>query len=898
MLHQFPQSLTSRRPECVVYSHRSVPITPGTRLGPYEVVAPLGAGGMGEVYRARDTRLDRSVAIKVLPAELAHRADLRARFEREAKTISSLNHPNICALYDVGDDYLVMELLEGENLAERISRGPIPIEQLLRTGIEIADALDKAHQRGIVHRDLKPANIMLTKSGAKLLDFGLAKESPLGGDSQTDATVAKGLTSEGTIVGTFQYMAPEQLEGANADARTDIFSLGAVLYEMATGRRAFEGKSRASLIASILGTQPPPIAQFRPMTPPALDRLVQACLAKDPDDRWQNAHDIMLELRFIAEGSSAAGVAAPVARRRAWRERAAWIVAAIAVVAATVIAITARKRTPPMGDLAQFAIDTPPNLALFPFDTKGVAISPDGTMIAFVADDVQGKPSLYIRNLATTKITVLAGTDDASYPFWSPDSSQLGFFAGQKLHRIDAKGGTPVTLCDAASGRGGTWNHDGVIVFSPTISSELYRISAGGGRPERVTSFEQKQGRHRWPWFLPDGKHFLYGAGDVLMAGSLDGKLHKEIVTNVSNAVFAPPDRIVFSRGTVLMSQRFDPDGLAVSGEPAPLPFGNVANMSSKQLSILSASENGTLAFLPTPEGATRLVWVDAKGHEDGEIGEAGNYDDAELSPDGKRIAVVRSAPDGNDIWLVDASSSSFSRFTFHPGLYGFPCWSRDSKQIAYFLQMDAIGQVCSKSLDGAERTPVLKSKAWQLPNDFSPDGTTLLTFVQTPSAEGDLYTLTLGPKPAMTPFVATPFDESAALFSPDGRWVAYQSNASMRSEVYVRRYPLGPEQWQISNAGGESPLWSPDGKELFYASGETIMRVPIGGGASLNPGTPAPLFRIPGHPAPRLSGSVSRPVISGITPDKQRFLFRLGTEQGLPSINVVLNWRKALQER
>jgi len=881
-----------------VYSVRSVPITPGTRLGPYEVVAPLGAGGMGEVYRARDTRLDRSVAIKVLPAELAHHAELRARFEREAKTISSLNHPNICALYDVGDNYLVMELLEGENLADRIARSPIPIEQLLRIGVEIADALDKAHRRGIIHRDLKPANIMLTKSGAKLLDFGLAKENPLGGDTQTDDTVAKALTSEGMIVGTFQYMAPEQLEGANADARTDIFALGAVLYEMATGRRAFDGKSRASLIASILGTQPPPIAQLRPMTPPALDRLVQACLAKDPDDRWQTAHDVMLELRFITESSSAAGVPAPVARRRAWRERAAWVVAATAILIAIAFA-TMVKRTPPAGDLVQFAIDTPPNLALFPFDTKGMAISPDGTMIAFVASDVQGKASLYIRNLATTNITALAGTDDASYPFWSPDSSQLGFFAGRKLHRIEAKGGTIVTLCDAASGRGGTWNRDGVIVFAPTISSELYRIPAGGGHPERVTSFEGKQARHRWPWFLPDGKHFLYGAGVDLVAGSLDGKTHKPIITNVSNAVFVPPDRIVFTRGAVLMSQRFDPDALAVSGEPVPLPFGNVAYMSSKQLSILTASENGTLAFLPAPEGATRLVWVDTKGHEDGEIGEVGNYDDAALSPDGKRIAVMRGAPDGNDIWLVDASNGSLSRFTFHPGLYGFPCWSRDSKQIAFFLQMDAVGQVCTKSLDGAERIPVLMSNAWQLPNDFSPDGTTLLTFVQTPSAGGDLYTLTLGDKPTMTPFVATPFDEGGASFSPDGRWVAYHSNASMRNEVYVRRYPVGSEQWQISNAGGESPLWSRDGKELYFVAGDTVMRVPIGGGASLNPGTPTPLLRIPGHhTAPRLSGSVSRPVISGITPDKQHFLFRLGTEQGLPSINVVLNWQKALQLR
>ena len=853
---------------------------------------------MGEVYRARDTRLDRSVAVKVLPAELAHRADLRARFEREAKTISSLNHPHICALYDVGDDYLVMELLEGDTLADRIARGPIPTEQLLRIGVEIADALEKAHRHGIVHRDLKPQNVMLTKAGAKLLDFGLAKANPLGG-SENDVTMTMALTSEGTIVGTFQYMAPEQLEGGEADARTDIFALGAVLYEMATGRRAFEGKSRASLIAAILGTQPPPIAQVRPATPPALDRLVQACLAKDPDDRWQTAHDLMLGLRFIAESGSAAGVPVPVARRRAWRERAAWFVAAAAVIAAVAVTVATMERTPPAGDLVQFAIETPPNLVLFPFDTKGIAISPDGTMIAFVAHDLQGKSSLYIRSLATTRITALAGTDDASYPFWSPDSSQLGFFAGQKLHRIDAKGGTRVTLCDAASGRGGTWNRDGVIVFAPTISSELYRISAGGGPPERVTSFEGKHVRHRWPWFLPDGKRFLYSGGDNLLAGSLDGKLHKEIATNTSNVVFVPPDRIVFSRGAVLVSQRFDPDTLAISGQAVPLPFGNVAHMSSKQFSVVSASANGTLAFLPEPEGETRLVWVDAKGREDGEIGEAAGYDDAALSPDGKHIAVVRRAPDGGDIWLVDTADGRLSRFTFNPGLYAFPCWSRDSKQIAFSFQMDSVGQVCTKSLDGRERIPVLKSDTWQLPNGFSPDGTTLLTFLQTPSAAGDLYTLALGPEPARAPFVATPFDESTASFSPDGRWVAYQSSASMRNEVYVRRYPRGPEQWQISNAGGESPLWSPDGKELFYATGDTVMRVPIGGGASLDPGTPAPLFRIPGRrAAPRLSGSVPRPAISGIAPDKKHFLFRLGTEQRLPSINVVLNWRNALQEQ
>ena len=869
-------------------------LSPGTRLGPYEIVAPLGAGGMGEVYRARDIRLDRSVAVKVLPAEFASHAEWRARFEREAKTISALSHPHICALYDVGDDYIVMELLEGDTLEQRLQKGTLTIEQVVRIGIDVADALDKAHRHGIVHRDLKPGNVMLTRSGAKLLDFGLAKSTEPIVQHADGRTMTRALTAEGTIVGTFHYMPPEQVEGREADARSDIFAFGATLYEMLTGRRAFAGDTGAKVIAAILAGEPPPISEQRPATPPALDRLVRTCLAKDPDERWQTAHDVMLQLRGMFEGGStpSAAIAAPVRRRR--REPLAWSVAVVGLLAAIGLAVAQTRRAVSAGALVHFGIETPHNTSLYPFDTKGIALSPDGTRIAFVAEDPESRASLYIRDLATMQIRVLAGTNEAMYPFWSPDGTQLGFFANQKLQRIDLRGGPAVTLCEAASGRGGSWNRDGVIVFAPTIVNRLYRISAGGGRPEVATPLEADGTRARWPWFLPDGNRFLYVSNSDLVVGSLDGTLRKVILSEVSNAVFAPPDRLVFSRGTVLMSQRFDPDALSLSGEAVPLPFGNVSYLGPKALSIVSASLNGTLAYLPGGfDSAARLVWVDARGREDGDLGDPDGYLDAALSPDGKHVAVVRAMPDGDDLWLVDTGDGRLSRFTFHPGSHGFPSWSRDSKQIAYFRVLNGVGNVCITSLDGVERCPLLAARQWQIPFGFSPDGMTLLTWQQT-AAGGDIYTMSLGPTPALTPFVATSFDERSPSFSPDGKWIAYQSNASMRGEVYVRRYPPTTEQWQISTSGGESPMWSPDGKEIFYGSGDTIMRVPFEGGRA--PGKPAPLFHIPGHRTPQLSGLLSRPVLSGITADKQRFLFVLGTDQPLPSINIVLNWRSALQ--
>ena len=855
---------------------------------------------MGEVYRARDTRLGRDVAIKVLPAHLGSQPEVRVRFEREARTISSLNHPHICVLHDVGregeTDYLVMEKLDGETLAERLTRGMLPIGEVLELGGQIADALDRAHRAGVVHRDLKPGNVMLTRSGAKLMDFGLARPTGMGGTAAMTQppTMAAPLTAEGSIVGTFQYMAPEQLEGKDVDARSDLWALGCVLYEMATGKRAFEGSSQASLISAILRDQPRTMSEISPVTPPAFSRMVEALLAKNPDDRVQTAHDVMLQLRWIAESRSQASGPPLVARRRFARERIAWVVAAATLLSAIALGIAQVRRPAPESPLVQFAIETPLHKTLFPFDTKGMAISPDGARIVFAAEDLHGKVMLYVHDLATAKSVALPGTEGASYPFWSPDSRQIGFFANHSLNRIDARGGPVDALCEAPSGRGGTWNRDGVIVFAPALGSALYRISAGGGRPERVT---MAQTQARWPVFLPDGTRFLYTNRSDLVAGSLDGMPQKMILSNVSNAVFVAPDQVVFSRGTLLMAQAIDPRTLTVRGEPVTLPFGSVAHLVPKDFSVLSASANGALAFLPSPDQDSRLVWLDAKGREDGEVGDAGGYDDAALSPDAQHIAVVRRATEGSDLWLLAVAGGRLSRFTFHPGTYGSPCWSRDGRQLAFFELVDGIGQIRIKWLDGSERTP-LPSRRWQIPYDFSPDARNLLTYAQSESAASDIYTMSLGSTPTLTPFLATPFDEAAASFSPDGKWVAYQSNASLRNEIYVRRYPPTDEQWQISNDGGESPRWSADGHWLYYMNGDQLMRAPIGGGATPNAGTPRLLFRIRSdRAAPRITGSVALQMISGISADQQRFLFRLGSERGLPSINVVLNWRKALHQ-
>ncbi|HET9794774.1 MAG TPA: protein kinase, partial [Thermoanaerobaculia bacterium] len=571
----------------------------GMRLGPYEIVSPLGAGGMGEVYKARDTRLGRDVAIKVLPAHLTDDPDVKARFEREAKSISQLTHPHICTLYDVGSEggveYLVMELLEGQTLADRIEKGPLPTDQVLKFGVEIADALDRAHRAGIVHRDLKPGNVMLTKSGVKLLDFGLAKAVTSSGaaselSSLPTQAASRPLTEKGTVMGTFQYMAPEQLEGKDADARSDIFAFGCVLYEMATGKRAFTGATQASLVSAILRDDPKPISAVVPLAPAALDRLVRSCLAKDPEDRWQNARDVRNELTWIAQGGSQAGAAVPVAvpaPRRRRRERLAWG-AAIAGAAAAAVAIAAARR---LGNRITelerptiASIVAPQKTAV-----RGVALSPDGRRLVFVARDSSGASLLWIRSLSSLTVQPLSGTENSSFPFWSPDSRVIGFFADGKLKRIDASGGPPQVICDAPEARGGSWSPNGVILFAPAVDGPIFRVSASGGAPSLVTKLDRARGEssHRFPFFLPDGRHFLYlvanfGApGDFpgmgIYARSLASEKEQRVSPAHSAMAFTPSSSggregsLVFWKDGNLFAQPFDTKALRVTGESSPI---------------------------------------------------------------------------------------------------------------------------------------------------------------------------------------------------------------------------------------------------------------------------------------------------------------------------------------
>jgi eukaryotic-like serine/threonine-protein kinase len=877
----------------------------GSRLGPYEILSAVGAGGMGEVYKAKDTRLDRTVAVKVLPAHLSENPAFRQRFEREAKTISQLSHPHICTVHDVGNqdgvEYLVMEFLEGETLAERLARGPLPIEQVLRYGIEISDALDKAHRQGIVHRDLKPGNVMLTKSGLKLVDFGLAKVAlPAPGSVVSSLSVIPtqaemGLTAQGTILGTFHYMAPEQLEGEEADGRTDIFALGLLLYEMTTGQKAFSGKSKASLMGAIMHSEPPSISSAMPMTPPALDRVVKACLAKDPDDRFQTAHDVKLQLEWIVEGGSAVGLPAPVAARRKSRERLAWAlvpVAALAAAAATLLVIRLRSEPPRVVRSSLL----PPEKATFAFDFGPMALSPDGRRVAFVATS-SGINMLWVEPLSGMPAQPLAGTEGASNPFWSPDSRFLGFFANRKLKKIEASGGPPQTLADASLGRGGSWNHEGVILFAPNSRESIYRVPAAGGEVSPVTKLDAAASElsHRWPVFLPDGRQFLYlaqnsrGAGEknAIYAASLDAGKPKLLFNANTNVAYTFPGDLLYYRERTLLARPFDPKSLRFTGEAFPVAE-NVQYFATFAQAVFAVSDQGLLAYQTGVSGGlTQLTWLDRAGKPAGTVGAPGHLATPRISNDGRRVAVRVLDPQAvGDIWIYDLERNTQTRFTFDSSDDFGPLWSRDDSRVLFSTARKSPGDIYQRDSAGtAKEEPFLSSNSFKMALDWSSDGRVLLFQADDPRmpTQMDLWTYSAADRKA-TPFLQSASSETMGRFSPDGRWIAYVSNESGKEEVYVLPFPGPGGKWQISTAGGRAPLWTRGGREIVYQAPEDeIMAVEVRAAPTFQAGIPKALFKTNLRPPPGRQFDV--------TPDGERFLVNLKPGDQVDPVTLVQNW-------
>ena len=893
-------------------------LTSGTKLGPYEVVSPLGAGGMGEVYRARDTRLDRTVAIKILPVHLSSNPEAKQRFEREARAISSLNHPNICTLHDVGHqdgvDYLVMEFLEGETLADRLVKGPLPPEQVLRFGIEICEGLEKAHRGGVTHRDLKPSNVMLTKTGAKLMDFGLAKAgslpgAPASGLTLTSPVASHPLTQEGMIVGTFQYMSPEQIEGKEADARSDIFALGAVLYEMATGKRAFEGKSTTSVIAAILERDPAPISAVRPMFPRALDSVVKICLEKDPDERWQSVRDLRTNLKWIAEPDGA-GTSSEV-KHNPWRERAAWMLA-LALLCGLAFFAAGHYQAPSASDPVRFSVN-PPEKAVFsgpPNLTVPVpqfALSPDGRAIVFVANSSGADPLIRMRSIDKVAARPLPGTEHAQNPFWSPDSRWVGFFAEGKLKKIPVAGGPVQILADVVDAFGGSWGADDNIIFAK-LSSSIFRVSSGGGIVTPVTKVDTIQNSHRWPQFLPDGRHFLFHiqGGDSehhgIYAGSLERGTQKFLLRTESSALYAWPGYLLYVEGDTLLGQAFDAARLELRGEAFTVAE-NVGRSTGFNIGV-SASGTGMLAYAAAMLQRGRLTWFDRAGKSFNSVGVEGDYSDFRLSPRGQTLAASLVDPRAwnPDIWLIDLMRGGPSRFTVGSALSAAPVWSPDGARIVFRTNRNGQTELYAKSAGGGGNEEVVLTYETQhaagidTPNlvcsDWSPDGRYVIASVPQQTSGDDLWLIPIDGDKKPFKFLGPPSDQIHANFSPDGHFVAYTSNESGRFQVYVQTFPLSDRKWQVSTDGGYEPRWRGDGREIYYLSEDRkLMAVAVGAGPSF--AVPKTLFqtRVP-------EGVTSRRTHYVPSHDGQRFLVNTQSLDASPGpITVVLNWQAELKK-
>ncbi len=893
-------------------------LTSGTKLGPYEIQSPLGAGGMGEVYRARDTRLDREVAIKVLASHLSRNAELRARFEREAKVISGLQHPNICVLHDIGCqdgvDFLVMEYLEGETLAARLMRKPLTPEEAIRIGIEIADALEKAHRSGVVHRDLKPGNVMLTKGGAKLMDFGLAKLQAFATGSQTSAPAfsavatvaspASPITLAGTMLGTVQYMSPEQIQGKEADSRSDIFAFGAMLYEMLTGKRAFEGRSQLSVASSILEKDPDPITAVQPLTPPALEHLVKTCLAKDPDQRFQNAHDLKLQLQWITAGGSQVGAPAVVVSQRKNRQKvmaAAMVVGWLIAIAAVIFAALYSVRLTKAEQLLRAEIEKPAGAEFVPILFGPPVISPDAQQIAFVASK-DSKNFIFVQRLSSGKAEPLAGTEDALFPFWSPDGKYLGFFSTGKLRKIEAAGGPAQVLCDAPDGRGGSWNDRGMIIFAPRIGGPLYRVSDGGGTPEQITSGSKSDAQftNRNPYFLPDGKHFLFiqrGGNDAVgsvYAGSLDGGEPKQILPVGSNVAYSNGYLFYLKDGS-LMGQAFDAAGLRFTGKPT-LIAESIEYYNPRDVGFFAVTQN-VLLYRQAELRKREMVWLDAGGNELEHWGEPGPYTGGVFTPRSHLAVLTRANPDGHgtSLWLADTERKSVTRLTSDSELEQNGVVSEDGKTIIITATSGYHSALSRRALGSSKDDEKLELDGAYYQASQSLDGRYQLLSVQSSKTGFDIYYIDQKGDHKPLPLLTSTFDEYDARLSPDDHWLAYSSNENGSREVYLTSFPGGGSKWQISSGGVTGLVssdrlamdWSPDGKSLSYLQGNKIFSVDV----RINGGKPE-------FSAPKQIMTVPADVdILSIMPDGKRMLATRPVGQGgAAPMGLVLNWQHLMQ--
>jgi Tol biopolymer transport system component len=871
-------------------------LSAGTRLGPYEIVAPLGAGGMGEVYRARDTRLDRTVAIKILPSDLCSFPERKQRFEREAKAISSLQHPHICVLHDIGTqdgvDYLVMEYLEGESLADRLRKGPLATDQLLKMGIEIADALDKAHRQGLVHRDLKPGNVMLTRSGAKLLDFGLAKTYGLAaaaGEAENIATLTsppQPVTARGAVIGTFQYMAPEQVQGKEADTRSDIFSLGALLYEAATGKPAFTGKTRLSVVSAILERQPEPVTALNAASPPALDYVIRTCLAKDPDDRFQTAHDISLQLKWIAGYSSGAlEHPGPARRHKRLIPLAGWVVAAAVLV---VLAAVMLLRRSPATHVTRFALTIPAGQNL-PLDSGSLAITADGTKLAYVAAE-GGQSRLFVRPLDQFEPIPIPDSEGASFPFFSDDGQWIAFFAHGHLRKAVANGATnPANVVDLTSFYGGAWLPDGTLLLA-IPNPPLVTVPAQGGTPKPVRMPSANLGPLS-PAMLPGGEWILLTDSNLSTFGIVALRVAKGesrvLVPNALHATYTPGYLMYYSSGS-LWAAPFDAKSAQLTG-PAVVIAQNVAGRNF--FAHYAVSATGTLVYAAgagiTP--ARNLVWVDRKGSAIKIDAPAGDYVDPSISPDGRHFVICVRNVTEQALAVYDVGRGVMMRMSANHLRNAAPIWAQDSKTL-YF---DAPGQDAKHGIyrmpaDGSA-APVLVREMPSNAHMTSVLGDKASLMLNDPSTNTDLWTLTLDGRD-LQPFRKTSATERQGSFSPDGKYLAYSSDESGHPEVYVEQASGSGARWQISTNGGEQPRWSRKGNEIFYRTGTKMMSVTVQG-SPFSASKPVELFdanydrggAVPGY---------------DVAPDGQHFLMIAPERPNPTEIRVVVGWPEVLKQQ